>query len=75
MWINADLLHLLHQQLSAGLDWLLPVPSCFRAVDALLEFVRQGVLDGALVLGLELQFSSSIEEAGLQFHRHGRCGG
>ncbi len=47
-WVSADLLHLLHQQLSAGLDWLLPVPSCFRAVDAWLEFVRQGVLDGAL---------------------------
>lgn len=62
---------LLHQHLFAGFDWLLPVPSCFRALDDWLDLVRQGVLDGALVSGLELQFSSSIEEAGLQFHRLG----
>lgn len=45
---------LLHQPLLAGLDWLLPSPPGFRCVESWLELVRQGVLDGALISGLEL---------------------
>jgi hypothetical protein len=41
------------QPLLAGPSWLLPAPSRFRATEDWLELVRQGVLDGALVSGLE----------------------
>jgi hypothetical protein len=43
------------QPLLAGCGWLLPAPPRFRTVESWLELVRQGVLDGALVSGLELQ--------------------
>lgn len=43
------------QPLLAGCCWLLPAPPRFRTVESWLELVRQGVLDGALVSGLELQ--------------------
>ncbi|KEF42155.1 MAG: hypothetical protein ER33_07275 [Cyanobium sp. CACIAM 14] len=43
------------QPLLAGCSWLLPVPPRFRPVESWLELVRQGVLDGALVSGLELR--------------------
>jgi len=46
---------LLHQSLLAGSPWLLPVPPRFRAAATWLELVRQGVLDGALISGLELE--------------------
>jgi hypothetical protein len=41
------------QPLLAGCSWLLPAPPRFRLVECWLELVRQGVLDGALVSGLE----------------------
>ncbi|MEO1004226.1 MAG: hypothetical protein AAFX65_14125 [Cyanobacteria bacterium J06638_7] len=41
------------QPLLAGCGWLLPAPPRFRPVESWLELVRQGVLDGALVSGLE----------------------
>jgi hypothetical protein len=41
------------QPLLAGCHWLLPAPPRFRSVDGWLALVRQGVLDGALVSGLE----------------------
>ena len=41
------------QPLLLGCDWLLPAPPRFRAVDDWLDLVHQGVLDGALVSGLE----------------------
>lgn len=41
------------QPLLAGFHWLLPSPPRFRSIDSWLELVRQGVLDGALVSGLE----------------------
>lgn len=44
----------LHQPLLAGFPWLLPTPHRFRPLDNWLELVRQGVLDGALISGLDL---------------------
>ncbi|MEB3350615.1 MAG: hypothetical protein VKO00_11435 [Cyanobacteriota bacterium] len=41
------------QPLLADCPWLLPAPPRFRLVVSWLELVRQGVLDGALVSGLE----------------------
>ncbi len=46
---------LLHHPLLAGCPWLLPTPQRFRAAANWLELVRQGVLDGALISGLELE--------------------
>jgi hypothetical protein len=46
---------LLHHPLLAGCPWVLPTPQRFRAAAKWLELVRQGVLDGALVSGLELE--------------------
>ena len=43
------------QPLLAGCSWLLPAPPRFRPVQSWLELVRQGVLDGALVSGLEFE--------------------
>ncbi len=43
------------QPLLADCSWLLPAPPRFRPLDGWLELVRQGVLDGALVSGLEFQ--------------------
>ena len=43
------------QPLLEGCSWLLPAPPRFRPVESWLELVRQGVLDGALVSGLEFQ--------------------
>jgi hypothetical protein len=43
------------QPLLAGCSWLLPAPPRFRPLEGWLELVRQGVLDGALVSGLEFQ--------------------
>jgi hypothetical protein len=48
--IGADLIL---QPLLHGCGWLLPAPPRFRPVEGWLELVRQGVLDGALVSGLE----------------------
>ena len=41
------------QPLLEGCSWLLPAPPRFRPLESWLELVRQGVLDGALVSGLE----------------------
>jgi hypothetical protein len=41
------------QPLLTGCSWLLPSPARFRPLASWLELVRQGVLDGALVSGLE----------------------
>ena len=46
---------LLHHPLLASCPWLLPTPQRFRAAADWLELVRQGVLDGALISGLELE--------------------
>ena len=43
------------QPLLAGCGWLLPAPPRFRPVEGWLELVCQGVLDGALISGLEFQ--------------------
>lgn len=43
------------QPLLAGCSLLLPAPPRFRPVESWLELVREGVLDGALVSGLEFQ--------------------
>jgi len=41
------------QPLLADCPWLLPSPPRFRSIASWLELVRQGVIDGALVSGLE----------------------
>jgi hypothetical protein len=48
--LGADLLL---QPLLADCPWLLPSPPRFRPLEGWLELVREGVLDGALVSGLE----------------------
>jgi hypothetical protein len=51
----------LHHPLLAGCPWLLPTPQRFRAAANWLELVRQGVLDGALISGLELEALEATE--------------
>lgn len=48
------------QPLLASCSWLLPAPPRFRIVESWLELVRQGVLDGALISGLELQVDEPL---------------
>jgi len=56
----------LHQHLLSGCDWLLPTPVRFRSVDAWAELVRQGVLDAALISGLELNGARDADTSGLR---------
>ena len=57
---------LMHWHLLEGCDWLLPVPVQFRSACDWAELVRQGVLDGAVVSGLELNGNSEVDVSGLQ---------
>jgi hypothetical protein len=57
---------LLHHPLLAGCPWLLPTPQRFRAAANWLELVRQGVLDGALLSGLELEEAQGINRQELE---------
>jgi hypothetical protein len=61
--IGADVLH---HHLLAGCEWLLPTPVRFRAIEAWAELVRQGVLDGAVVSGLELNVNPELDVTGLR---------
>ena len=54
------------QPLLTGCSWLLPAPPRFRPLDGWLELVRQGVLDGALVSGLEFQGEGPPDAKGLE---------
>lgn len=63
---------LFHQPLLTGMDWLLPVPTRFRTIQSWADLVREGVLDGALVSGLELQTAGTAELGGLQWVELGR---
>lgn len=54
------------QPLLAGCSWLLPAPPRFRPVESWLELVHQGVLDGALVSGLEFQAGAPPQAPGLE---------
>lgn len=54
------------QPLLAGCSWLLPAPPRFRPVESWLELVRQGVLDGALISGLEFQGGGPPAGQGLE---------
>ncbi len=56
---------LLLQPLLADCPWLLPSPPRFRRVESWCELVRQGVLDGAVVSGLELSDTADLECSGL----------
>lgn len=49
--IGADLMH---QPLLSGMDWLLPMPVRFRSIHTWAELIREGVIDAALLSGLEL---------------------
>ena len=51
---------LLHHPLLDSCTWLLPSPQRFRAAAHWLELVRQGVLDGALLSGLELEEAPEV---------------
>jgi hypothetical protein len=62
---------LLHQHLLKGCDWLLPVPVNFRPMWEWAELVRQGVLDAALVSGLELHASPGLDITGLRLFELG----
>ena len=57
---------LLHHPLLAGCPWLLSTPQRFRAAANWLELVRQGVLDGALLSGLELEEAPGINRQELE---------
>jgi len=57
---------LLHHPLLAGCSWLLPTPQRFRAAANWLELVRQGVLDGALISGLELEEAEGVNDQELE---------
>jgi hypothetical protein len=57
---------LLHHPLLAGCSWLLPTPQRFRAAANWLELVRQGVLDGALLSGLELKEAEGVNRQELE---------
>ncbi len=57
---------LLHWHLLADCDWLLPVPVQFRPACEWAELVRQGVLDGAVVSGLELNANPEVDVNGLR---------
>ena len=57
---------LLHHPLLAGCPWLLPTPQRFRAAANWLELVRQGVLDGALISGLELEEAEGLNHQELE---------
>jgi hypothetical protein len=63
--IGADLMH---QPLLAGMDWLLPAPVRFRSIHNWAALVREGVIDAALVSGLEIQAASQhLDLSGLQW--------
>ena len=63
--IGADLMH---QPLLEGIDGLLPVPTRFRSIHAWATLVREGVLDAALVSGLEIQAAGpQMDWSGLQW--------
>jgi hypothetical protein len=57
---------LLHHPLLASCPWLLPTPQRFRAAAHWLELVRQGVLDGALISGLELEEAEWVNDQELE---------
>lgn len=63
---------LLHHPLLAGCPWLLPTPQRFRAAANWLELVRQGVLDGALISGLELEEAEGLNHQELELLPLGR---
>jgi DNA-binding transcriptional LysR family regulator len=63
---------LLHWHLLEGCDWLLPVPVQFRPACEWAELVRQGVLDGAVVSGLELNANPEVDVTGLRLLELGR---
>lgn len=57
---------MLHHPLLADNPWLLPTPPRFRAATNWLEMVRQGVLDGALISGLELEGTEGLDRRELE---------
>ena len=56
----------LHLHLLSHCDWLLPTPVRYRRVDEWAELVRQGVLDAALISGIELQSARDTDTSGLR---------
>jgi hypothetical protein len=65
--IGADLMH---QPLLSGMDWLLPTPVRFRSIHAWAELIREGVIDAALVSGMEIRSTSrstGIDLGGLRW--------
>ena len=67
--IGADLMH---QPLLAGMDWLLTAPPRFRPIETWAELVSQGILDGAIVSGLEFQGADLADSRDLELLRLGR---
>jgi uncharacterized membrane protein YqiK len=55
---------LLHQPLLAGVPGLLSVPARYRSIHSWANLVREGVLDAALVSGLEIQAAGALLDLG-----------
>jgi hypothetical protein len=55
---------LLHQPLLAGVSGLLSVPARYRSIHSWANLVREGVLDAALVSGLEIQAAGALLDLG-----------
>lgn len=62
---------LMHHHLLNGCNGLLPVPLQYRSIDAWAELVHQGVLDAALISGLELQAAPHADTARLRLETLG----
>jgi DNA-binding transcriptional LysR family regulator len=58
---------LMHQPLLSGMDWLLPTPVRFRSIHDWAELIREGVIDAAVVSGLELKAAPGWDSSGLRW--------
>lgn len=62
---------LMHHHLLSDCDGLLPVPLQFRSIEQWAELVHQGVLDAALISGLELEAAAQPVSSRVQLQELG----
>jgi hypothetical protein len=61
---------LMHQSLLEGMNWLLPTPVRFRSIESWAALIREGVIDAALVSGMEIRSATRTTRpdlAGMQW--------